>query len=149
MSYHGPLLNRAGPFVIASAPMGSPGRPWSRGLLLVALALAACNTPASPSAKNPETSGKPTDSPDGGASSVPTAEGPSGPRKPSCSDGSCFECGEGICPVGFYCETAGGAAPGCGWSAACAQKPSCACLAPTTKGCTCQDRGGFPHVSCP
>lgn len=121
--------------------------PWP--LLLLA---AACGT-TTPPAKNgngnggndpKNTDGDPRGSDPGGQG---TATAPTGPRKPSCSDGSCFECGEGICPSGFYCESNGGAAA-CGWAAACAQKPTCDCLAPVTKGCSCQDRGGFPFVTC-
>ncbi|RYE91515.1 MAG: hypothetical protein EOO75_08730 [Myxococcales bacterium] len=95
--------------------------------------------------------GDPAATPAGGgadAASLKTDLAPAGPRKPSCADGSCFECGEGICPVGFFCETAGSATPACASSTTCAQRPTCACLGAQIKGCTCEDRGGVPHVKC-
>lgn len=127
------------------------GRLLSPSLLVFALALAACGTPGAsqPGAKKPETNPVAGASGASGGGEKPGAgvSEPEGPRKPSCTDGSCFECGEGICPAGFYCQKSGGST-GCAWAAECAQKPTCACVAPLTKGCSCEDRGGFPHVTC-
>ena len=116
---------------------------WSFVLALLGL---ACGSAASKPADSPSGKGDATGAATG--SSTPVAEAPAGPRKPSCTDGSCFECGEGICPTGFYCETAGSSAPACAWAAACAQKATCACLGPPTKGCTCEERSGVAHVRC-
>jgi hypothetical protein len=130
--------------------MGSQGRPLLPGLWLVALVVAACATPPGSSPQTPASGGgeKPSGTSEPGGSPTGGPEVSAGPSKPSCSDGSCFECGEGICPSGFYCEKSGSAAPACAWAASCAQKPTCACLAAQTRGCTCQDRNGAPHVVC-
>jgi len=72
------------------------------------------------------------------------------PQLPSCDDGSCFRCGEGICPKGFYCESNGGVT-GCQWSTACAKAPTCACLQPMLKAdprCSCELRDGAAFVTC-
>jgi len=66
-----------------------------------------------------------------------------------CSDGSCFECGSGLCPAGFYCDedAVGGAA--CSWLPSCPQEPSCACVTRALgAGCRCEERAGGLHVSC-
>ena len=97
----------------------------SSALVIALLGLACGATPA-----------KPTD--------TPASKGDPAPS----TGGSCFDCGESVCLTGFYCETAGSAAPACAWSAACAQKATCACLGPQIKGCTCEDRGGAAHVRC-
>ncbi|MCS6901555.1 MAG: hypothetical protein RMJ98_18085 [Myxococcales bacterium] len=119
-------------------------------LLVLALALLACGTPGAsgPGAKGAsdppmgvsEASGTPA-----GASSKPAA--PKGPQGPSCEDGSCFVCGDGICPAGFYCQKSGGVT-GCAWAVECTPKPSCSCIGPLTRGCSCEERSGFPHVIC-
>ena len=119
-----------------------------RLLVLASSTLPACGTTAK-AVSEPHAEGE-------GASSAKAAgegEGPpepSGPRKPSCSDGTCFECGEGICPSpGFYCETSKpGAAARCAWQAPCVQKATCACLGPLTRGCSCEDRSGIAFVAC-
>jgi hypothetical protein len=92
------------------------------------------NGPAS--ARKPDGSGEPAQD--------------TGPRLPSCDDGSCVVCGDGICPTGFYCESHGGVT-GCAWSAACARKPTCECLRPTIQGearCSCEERKGTAFVAC-
>lgn len=81
----------------------------------------------------------------------PTSEaGEQPPQLPSCDDGTCFRCGEGICPAGFYCESNGGVT-GCQWSPACAKTPSCACLKPAMNAdprCSCEERDGAAFVTC-
>ena len=128
------------------------GRPLLSMLGVLALLVAACGAPgtSAPGSKTPEGSGAGASSPAGGDSKAPAGSGApeaSGPKKPSCADGSCFECGEGVCPVGFYCQKSGGTA-GCAWASECAQKPSCACVGPLSTGCSCEERGGVPHVTC-
>ena len=130
--------------------MRTRGRLLLLSLLALAMVLLACGAPGAsgPGAKgagDPPAGADPQNGTPSGAGAGPVA--PEGPQKPSCEDGSCFVCGEGICPAGFYCQKSGGAT-GCAWAAECAQKPSCACVAPLTKGCSCEERGGFPHVTC-
>jgi hypothetical protein len=112
---------------------------------LWALALPACNSAGQPEPKAGASTAPPPPSPP-----PPAAQAaPEGPRKPSCADGSCFECGDMVCLKGFYCETARpGAAPSCASATACPQAPSCACLGPLIKGCSCDERGGVAHVKC-
>ena len=70
------------------------------------------------------------------------------PAPKPCADGTCVECGEGVCPTGFYCEHGKGGATGCAWVAPCADKPTCGCVAPHVKGCACEDKAGVAFVSC-
>lgn len=86
---------------------------------------------------------------DGTGANASTGPVARGPRKPSCEGGTCSPCGEGICPNGFYCEVASqGRAPACAWLPACGDKPSCACLTKAAPGCTCEDKGGAPLLTC-
>src|SRR5258707_10172659 len=66
-----------------------------------------------------------------------------------CTDGTCFPCGSGYCPNGFYCDlgTKGGAA--CGWLPACAKEASCACVTRAFGACTCATESGGAQLSCP
>jgi hypothetical protein len=71
------------------------------------------------------------------------------PRRKRCDDGTCFECGAGICPAGFYCDqnAEGGAA--CSWLPECPSKVSCGCIKKTLgSACSCEEKGGGHHVSC-
>jgi hypothetical protein len=65
-----------------------------------------------------------------------------------CTDGTCFPCGNGYCPNGFYCDlgTKGGAA--CSWLPACAKDASCTCVTRAFGSCTCATEGGGAHLSC-
>jgi hypothetical protein len=70
------------------------------------------------------------------------------PSGPDCSDGTCFACGEGVCPSGAYCDqdAEGGAA--CAWLAECSQTPSCGCIKKILgSACRCGEESG-PTVSC-
>lgn len=76
-------------------------------------------------------------------------DGPSqGPTGPDCGDGTCFECGEGICPKGAYCDqdAEGGAA--CAWLPECSGTAACSCITGVLKDCTCDEASGNPLVSC-
>jgi hypothetical protein len=120
----------------------------ARSLLWATLVLASCAAAPSGPPKDSTPTGE--SEPAGKRKDGPSAaEAPAGPKKPSCADGSCFECGEGICPVGYYCESSHGAPAACGWSPACAQKATCACLEPSAKGCRCEEKNGAPLVTCP
>jgi hypothetical protein len=134
-----------------------------RGLRVVALALGAalgataCG-PTTPSAKGPDgatTGGEGSSGvgagagTTGGGASGPTAGGARGPVRPSCDGTSCITCGEGLCPLGFYCEvSAKGRPPACATVAACGATPSCACLEKSAPGCSCQVREGAPFLTC-
>jgi hypothetical protein len=69
------------------------------------------------------------------------------PLRARCTDATCFECGEGLCPSGFYCDVKAG--PACSWLPECAREPSCGCITRVLgDGCACEDKGGGPHVTC-
>lgn len=70
------------------------------------------------------------------------------PRRPSCDDGTCTPCGDGICPSGWYCDENAQGGPACGWLPACAKKPSCACLTRALSGCRCEERQGGLYLNC-
>jgi hypothetical protein len=98
-------------------------------------------------AQPPKTSGAAGGLPNGSDDRNSTA---GEPKLPSCDDGSCFRCGDGICPTGFYCESNGGVT-GCQWSPACARTPTCRCLESSIKAdprCGCEDRNGVAFVTC-
>ncbi len=70
------------------------------------------------------------------------------PAVPNCSDQSCLECGDGICPNGAYCQVQG-TTKSCAWLSECAGKPSCSCvLGILGKGCSCADGPAGPTVEC-
>ena len=76
------------------------------------------------------------------------AEAESAPRA-SCDDGTCFECGSGTCPEGWYCDESAQGGPACSWLPECGKKPSCACIGKALGGaCTCNESGGGQHVKC-
>jgi hypothetical protein len=93
----------------------------------------------------------PSDSGEDGSDTPDSAEdeaAASEPPTPTCSDGTCTPCGEGLCPNGWYCdETAKGGAA-CSWLPECAKKPGCACIERALSGCSCEERDGGQHVSC-
>ena len=110
--------------------------------LVISAALFSCG--GAQQAKASATSARDSDS----VSTGPAAPPP--PQLPSCDDGSCFRCGDGICPSGFYCESNGGMT-GCQWSTQCAKAPTCSCLRPALQAdprCSCEDRNGAAFVSC-
>jgi hypothetical protein len=126
---------------------------------LCALGLAAfcirCGSSAAPEAKAPDSEdesadaeGSPADEDEeeeGGAEGP--AEEQARPADP-CADGSCFACGSGFCPPGFYCDESAQGGPGCAWLPACAPKMTCACIESEVSGCSCSESGGAPHLTC-
>src|SRR5690606_1636167 len=71
------------------------------------------------------------------------------PRAPDCSDGTCFQCGDGICPQGAYCDEGAQGGAACAWLSECKASPSCACIKKALGGaCSCNDAEGGPVVSC-
>jgi hypothetical protein len=121
-------------------------RPVSLSLLLFGSFIAACggptaNTPTTPKGVGPDATSK-SSSGDSAPHETPAA-------RPLCEDSACFTCGDGICPVGYYCERSKKGAPlACASAAKCAEKPTCACLKPLIAGCSCEDKQGGPLVQC-
>jgi hypothetical protein len=62
-----------------------------------------------------------------------------------CADQSCFKCGEGICPKGFYCDEKAG---GCAWLPECPSDASCSCVKQGAGDCSCEERSGGIYVRC-
>jgi hypothetical protein len=78
-----------------------------------------------------------------------SSEAEPGPTGPDCSDGTCFVCGDGMCPVGFYCDERASGGSACSWLPECADNASCACVTGVLgASCTCDERAGGPSVSC-
>ncbi|HMR05227.1 MAG TPA: hypothetical protein PKA88_05605 [Polyangiaceae bacterium] len=105
------------------------------------IALSACGGAASSgpgSAAGPGAEGSATQGP----GSEAAEESPATPES-RCQDGSCFVCGEGLCPKGFFCDqkAAGGAA--CSWLPECAAQPTCACVSKVlADDCSCAEKSG-------
>jgi hypothetical protein len=63
-----------------------------------------------------------------------------------CADQSCFRCGDGICPKGFYCDEKAGA---CSWLPECAGEASCGCVKQGAgDSCTCEEKSGGVYARC-
>jgi hypothetical protein len=121
---------------------------WGFTLLLLAVAGCGAGTSAS---KGPDhgTTAAESDESEEGEDSDEAEPRSKKPRRPRCDDGTCFECGAGICPSGFYCDqnAEGGAA--CSWLPECPSKASCGCVKKTLgSGCSCEERAGGTHVDC-
>jgi hypothetical protein len=69
---------------------------------------------------------------------------------PDCSDGTCFVCGEGMCPKGFYGDEQAEGGPACSWLPDCAEDATCDCVKGALgSGCSCEEYGdGGSHVTC-
>ncbi len=117
-------------------------------LLPILLLVASCGGETrARSAQSPDSSSEEFPSSDSPAQDYEQGETESAPRA-SCDDGTCFECGDGVCLEGFYCDqdASGGAA--CSWLPDCAKSPSCSCIEKVLgPSCECHDAGG-PMVSC-
>lgn len=116
----------------------------AQGAVLAALPiLASCGGAASGAGPTAAGGTSAAEGHEGGNDGARGAEGPSGPTLPSCDDGTCFRCGEGICPKGFFCDekAAGGAA--CSWLPECAEAPSCGCVTKVIgDSCACAEKSG-------
>lgn len=101
---------------------------------------------ATPKAHAPEEHADNTSDDSTSASSDST---PEAPQPPSCDDGTCFPCGDGICPQGFYCDRKAAGGPACSWLPACAKKASCDCVTKTLgSSCSCNAENGGIYVDC-
>jgi hypothetical protein len=127
---------------------------------VAAVAAAACG-PTTPNAKGPGdgVSGGGDGAPGRPGSENGSEPGPGGRTQPGagaratvrprCDGSSCITCGEGLCPLGFYCEvSAKGRPAACATVAACGDTPTCACLEKSAPGCSCQLREGAPFLTC-
>jgi hypothetical protein len=66
-----------------------------------------------------------------------------------CADGTCFECGAGLCPKGFYCDEGAPGGAACGWLPECAASPSCGCVKQGLgSACNCEERSSGLFVKC-
>jgi hypothetical protein len=66
-----------------------------------------------------------------------------------CDDGTCFTCGDGLCPKGAYCDQDAQGGGACAWLSECPASPSCACLTKVLGAtCNCDESDGGPLVSC-
>lgn len=70
------------------------------------------------------------------------------PAAKRCADGTCFACGAGYCPTGFYCDESAKGGASCSWLPSCAGKSGCGCLGRALASCKCEDSQGGPHVRC-
>lgn len=117
--------------------------------LLLALGVGACGGGATP---EPAKSGK-----SGAAGNGAEGRGDEGagdteeeaPRASACADGTCLECGGGLCPKGFYCDEKAPGGAACAWLPECAASATCACVKQVLgDGCSCSEKPGGPSVSC-
>lgn len=70
------------------------------------------------------------------------------PRRVNCDDGTCFACGESLCPTGWYCDQSAKGGPACGWLPDCAAKTSCGCVSRVFSSCSCEEKSGGVHLTC-
>ncbi len=122
-----------------------PEAPVIAALLALASCGGASSQPASaPHGADARSGNAATD----GASSDQGGE-PVDPAAELCSDGSCFRCGDGVCPAGYYCDDKAPAGAACGWLPECAKTADCACIQSALgSGCHCDNQGGGVHVTC-
>lgn len=65
-----------------------------------------------------------------------------------CSDGECVECGEGVCPGGYFCDESLSPAA-CSWIPKCVTDLTCGCLEESLgDDCRCEERGSGFFVDC-
>jgi hypothetical protein len=68
---------------------------------------------------------------------------------PSCDDGTCSKCGNGICPTGWYCDEKASGGGACSWLTECAEKPTCGCVTRVLgASCKCREESGGLKVAC-
>src|SRR6187431_2831467 len=124
--------------------------PWLEcGLASLGLCLICVACSPAPATDPSQTEGAAEPAPERGAEVEAAAPAEPEPARPSCDDGTCFECGDGWCPKGAYCD---GSAPGgaaCAWIQECPGDPSCSCLLKVLgSSCKCDSAAAGPQVSC-
>lgn len=76
-------------------------------------------------------------------------EDDSAPAVSACADGTCLECGAGLCPKGFYCDEKAPGGAACSWLPECGGAATCACVKQVLgASCSCSEKQGGPSVSC-
>ncbi len=66
-----------------------------------------------------------------------------------CLDGTCFDCGESFCMLGWYCDESMDGGPGCSFVPECGSESNCGCVeSALTSACSCEERNGGVYVSC-
>jgi hypothetical protein len=66
-----------------------------------------------------------------------------------CLDGTCFDCGESFCMLGWYCDESMAGGPGCSFVPECGSESSCGCVeSALTSACSCDERNGGVYVRC-
>ncbi|HOU90827.1 MAG TPA: hypothetical protein PLU22_07250 [Polyangiaceae bacterium] len=66
-----------------------------------------------------------------------------------CTDEGCFDCGDGFCMQGWYCDLGVRGGPACSFVPECEAQSSCACVtAVLGGGCRCDERDGGAYVTC-
>jgi hypothetical protein len=116
-------------------------------LSILVLSILACSSPpaADPSHAEASPEPEPALTTDADVAEAPEAE----PPRPSCEDGTCFECGQGLCPRGAYCDATAPGGAACAWIQECPGDPSCACLLRVLgSSCTCAAGASGPAVNC-
>lgn len=100
-----------------------------------------------PGAKTGKVDGEPSE-PAGGDESEGADDSPAAAAA-RCADGTCSECGSGLCPKGFYCDEQAPGGAACAWLPECAQSASCGCIEKVLgSGCSCREKGGGISVAC-
>ncbi len=103
-------------------------------------------TPKSEGASDQTRDTSDTLDPLGGDPLGPAESSETPPGSGRCTEGQCFQCGDAICPEGFYCDVALSA---CGWLPACTAKElTCECLTRNLNQCSCSDDEGHLTVTC-
>jgi len=66
-----------------------------------------------------------------------------------CVDGTCFDCGDGFCMLGWYCDQNMPGGPGCSFVPECGSESNCSCVeSALDSACTCEERNGGAYVRC-
>jgi hypothetical protein len=101
--------------------------------------------PEVPERARPKTAATEEEPSEAAASEAETESGSSS----SCEDGTCFSCGAGVCPQGWYCDESARDGAACSWLPECGKQAQCGCIAKALGGgCACEEAGGGPHVRC-
>ncbi len=66
-----------------------------------------------------------------------------------CLDGTCFDCGESFCMMGWYCDESLAQGAGCLFVPECGSESNCDCVqSALDSGCSCEERNGGVYVLC-
>ncbi len=66
-----------------------------------------------------------------------------------CADDGCFDCGDGLCMQGWYCDLGVRGGPACSFVPECEAQSGCTCVTSALGGgCRCEERDGGAYVTC-